>query len=64
MDPVDTERGLEAEAEPVEKRVCECCRGAGVLVGVSVNDPRVRDCEYCDGRGWLQVLPVTPGAYW
>ena len=53
MDVEPCERGTR-----VERTLCECCHGTGVLEGLSIKDPRVRECEYCDGRGWWPVLPV------
>ena len=49
--------------EEVDRRVCECCKGSGVLAATSIKDPPLRECEYCQGRGWWPVLPVIGSAW-
>jgi DnaJ-class molecular chaperone len=58
---MDTEQVERAETV---RATCVSCAGTGYLRATSIKDPPTRACEYCDGRGWIQLIPFDPEVYW
>ena len=61
LDALDVEQRRVGESA---RAACSCCAGTGYLNATSIKDPPVRACEYCGGKGWTQLVPFEPEAYW